>query len=78
MEKGFALLLFVFALPLSIPLPVPPGLTTIASMPLIFFSIQLLFNYDAPWLPNWVGRKTFKTTKFSICSRKNRSVFNKA
>ena len=38
-ERGFGLLMLFFALPLSIPLPVPPGLTAIPAIPLILFSI---------------------------------------
>ena len=36
-ERGFALLMLLFSLPLSIPLPVPPGYTTVLSLPIFFF-----------------------------------------
>ena len=59
-ERGFAILMLLFALPLSIPLPVPPGYTTILSTPLLIFSIQLIFGMNSPWLPKWIGVKSIK------------------
>ncbi|MFP3027037.1 MAG: exopolysaccharide biosynthesis protein, partial [Wolbachia sp.] len=34
-ERGFGILIIIFSLPLSVPIPVPPGYTTILSIPLI-------------------------------------------
>lgn len=59
-ERGFGLLLLFFALPLSIPLPIPPGITAIPGIPLVMFSIQMLRGMDSPWLPQWLGKKTIK------------------
>jgi hypothetical protein len=59
-----------FALPLSIPLPVPPGLTAIPAIPLLIFSIQMLRGMDSPWLPRWVGRKTIKRKTVALMVEK--------
>ncbi|MDV6249581.1 MULTISPECIES: exopolysaccharide biosynthesis protein, partial [unclassified Wolbachia] len=32
-ERGFGILIIIFSLPLSVPIPVPPGYTTILSIP---------------------------------------------
>lgn len=64
-ERGFGLLMLICALPLSIPLPVPPGYTTILSVPLLFFSSQMLIGYDSPWLPNFLARRSLQRTTFA-------------
>lgn len=51
-ERGFGILIIIFSLPLSVPIPVPPGYTTILSIPLILFSLQLLLGFHSPWMPN--------------------------
>ena len=43
-EKGFALLLILFSFPMAIPLPYPPGFTTILGLPLIFYGMQINFG----------------------------------
>ncbi|EAL59467.1 exopolysaccharide synthesis protein ExoD-related protein [Wolbachia endosymbiont of Drosophila ananassae] len=50
-ERGFGILIIIFSLPLSVPIPVPPGYTTILSIPLILFSLQLLFGFDSLGCP---------------------------
>lgn len=69
-ERGFGILLIMFALPLSIPLPVPPGLTAIPGIPLLFFSVQLLFGRDVPWLPKWIEKKTIKRSTLAFMIEK--------
>lgn len=59
-QKGFSLLMLFFALPLSIPLPVPPGLTTLPAIPLLIFSLQMILGHDSPWMPSWLGKKSIK------------------
>lgn len=59
-EKGFAILMMLFALPLSIPLPTPPGYTTLLALPLLVFSVQIILGHDSPWLPNFIGKKSIK------------------
>lgn len=59
-ERGFGLLMLIFALPLSIPIPYIPGLTTILAFPLIIFSAQMVYGADSPWLPKWLGKRSIK------------------
>ena len=59
-ERGFGILMMFFSLPLSIPIPYIPGLTTILSLPLIIFSFQLILGMEYPWLPKWLLKKSIK------------------
>lgn len=61
-ERGFGILLVLFVLPCCIPVPVPPGLPLIFSIPLIFLSLQMILGNETPWLPKWLGRKRIRRT----------------
>ncbi|MCP5244961.1 MAG: exopolysaccharide biosynthesis protein [Burkholderiales bacterium] len=61
-ERGFGVLLAIAALPLCLPVPVPPGYTTFFSIPLFIFSIQMIIGMQAPWLPLWIEKKEIKRT----------------
>lgn len=76
-EKGFALLLVVFSFPMAIPLPYPPGFTTLLGIPLMLFSIQMMLAYDSPWLPDYIGKKTIKRTTLAMMIEKSATYFHK-
>ncbi len=59
-ERGFGILMAIAALPLCLPVPVPPGYTTFFSIPLFIFSLQMIFGMRAPWLPEWIEKKQIK------------------
>lgn len=59
-ERGFGLLLLFFSVPLAVPVPVPPGVTTIAALPLLLLSLQILLGRKTPWLPLWLMRKKIR------------------
>ena len=59
-ERGFGILMAIAALPLCLPVPVPPGYTTFFSIPLFIFSIQMILGMSAPWLPAWLEKKEIK------------------
>ncbi|PXW91175.1 hypothetical protein C8R34_10184 [Nitrosomonas sp. Nm84] len=56
-ERGFGILMAIAALPICLPVPVPPGYTTLFSIPLFIFSIQMVLGMRAPWLPAWIEKK---------------------
>jgi hypothetical protein len=56
-ERGFGVLLAIAALPLCLPIPVPPGYTTFFSIPLFIFSVQMMWGMKAPWIPKWLAKK---------------------
>ena len=64
--RGFGLLMLLFALPLSIPLPVPPGYTTILGFPLLVFSLQMVLGQSKPWMPNWLKKKKLSRSTLAM------------
>jgi len=65
-DRGFLILLLIFALPLSIPLPVPPGLTTILSLPLLFLTVQIIIGIRDPWLPHFISKRKISLKTFKL------------
>lgn len=59
-ERGFGVALALFALPMAIPLPKPPGLSTIFGIPMLLFSVQLALGRHVMWFPRFLNRKTLK------------------
>lgn len=74
-ERGFALLMILFAFPMAIPLPYPPGFTTILGLPLLIFSIQMLFGFPKPVLPNWIANKNIKSSHLVFAIEKSNKYF---
>ena len=59
-KKSFVLLLLVLVLPNCVPIPVPPGVSTVLALPLLFLSLQLMLGRKTPWLPESWKRYTIK------------------
>jgi hypothetical protein len=59
-ERGFGVAIALFTLPLSIPVPKPPGLSTIFAIPLLILTAQLAFRRHTLWFPRFILQKTFK------------------
>ena len=76
-QKGFGILMLIFALPLSIPIPVPPGLTTIFSLPLIVFSLQMMFGANSPWMPKWLGNRSIARKNLAMIIEKTAPVLQR-
>lgn len=51
-ERGFGFLLMLFTLPVAIPIPKPPGVPTLLSLPITLICVQLVYGADAPWIPH--------------------------
>lgn len=65
-ERGFGLLMLVLVLPNCVPIPVPPGVSTIFSLPLLFLAAQMLVAHPVPWLPAWLRQKTIKRSTLAL------------
>ncbi len=76
-ERGFGILLVIFVIPCCLPVPVPPGVPFIFSIPLIFLSIQMLLGLDTPWLPKWLAAKSFKRKSLSYMIEKASPILHK-
>jgi len=58
-EKGFGILLMIFALPSALPVPAP-GYSIPFGIILALLAGQLILGRKIPWLPEWVLRISFK------------------
>ncbi|QKX01231.1 exopolysaccharide biosynthesis protein [Wolbachia endosymbiont of Dipetalonema caudispina] len=76
-ERSFGILIIIFSLPLSVPIPVPPGYTTILSIPLILLSLQLLFGFHSPWMPHWLEKKSFQLSTLTLVIEKTSPLLKK-
>ena len=74
-ERGFAILMILFAFPMAIPLPYPPGFTTILGMPLLIFSIQMIRGLSKPSLPKWIAQKKITTSHLVFAVAKSKKFF---
>lgn len=59
-ESGFGMLMIVLVLPNCVPIPVPPGTSTIFSIPLLFLTVQLLAGRHEPWVPERLAQKEIR------------------
>lgn len=73
-ERGFAVLMILFTIPVAIPIP---GLSTVLGTPLIMLAIQMVLGKDEPVLPNWVAKKSIKTSHLSYAIGKATKYFVK-
>lgn len=64
-ERGFGFLLLIFATPMALPLPVPPGINIMLATPLIILTAQQALGRHTIWLPLWVKRKSIKCETLS-------------
>jgi hypothetical protein len=74
-ERGFAILMILFAFPMAIPLPYPPGFTTVLGVPLLIFSIQMLMGMSKPLLPEWMSKRTIKVSHLAFAVDKTEKYF---
>jgi len=69
-ENGILLAMVFFALPVAVPLPYPPGFTTIMGVPLIILSIQMLVGSKKVRLPEKVNHYELKNSTLKAISDK--------
>jgi hypothetical protein len=76
-ERGFGILVFLFALPMAIPLPVPPGVNLLFSTPLLFLTFQMMIGSTNPWLPQKIRLKQLKRSSLEDIVKKSRPWLKK-
>ena len=64
-ERGIAMILLIFAAPMALPLPVPPGINIMLATPLILLTLQQAMGRRTVWLPQKTLRKEFDSKGFS-------------
>lgn len=57
-ERGFGVLLLFFALPMALPVPVPPVINVVLALPLLVLTGQQAVGRHTVWLPGFVLKKT--------------------
>lgn len=57
-ERGFGFFLMLFALPLALPIPKPPGMATVMSFPLMLLTAQQSLGFHRVWFPQRILRQS--------------------
>jgi hypothetical protein len=63
-DRAFGALMFVFAAPNTLPVNAP-GVSVVLGIPLLFLSLQLMFGFAVPWLPQAVVQATVTRQRFA-------------
>ena len=62
-ERGFGAVLLLFAAPMALPIPVPPGINIALASPLVLLTAQQTLGRHTIWLPESWRQKTLPRTK---------------
>jgi len=68
-ERGFGFILLIFALPMALPIPVPPGVNVVLAAPLILLTAQQALGRHTIWLPERIKKKSVATEKLQSVIR---------
>ncbi len=61
-ERGFGVVLFILALPMALPVPVPPGINILLASPLILLTAQQAIGRHTIWLPESLKRRSISAS----------------
>lgn len=62
-DRGFGVLLFIFALPNLVPVNIPL-LSAVLGVPLVLLAAQLSYGRHKPWFPDWLTSQSFPREGF--------------
>ena len=68
-DRGFGVLLFIFAVPNLIPVNIPL-LSAVLGVPLVLLAAQLTYGRHKPWFPRWLTRQSFSRENFESLVRR--------
>jgi hypothetical protein len=63
-DRGFGVLLFVFAFPNLLPHNIPL-VSAVLGLPLILLAAQLSYGRHKPWFPSWLAERSFPRLGFT-------------
>ena len=63
-DRGFGVLLFIFALPNLVPVNIPL-LSAVLGLPLVLLAAQLSYGRHKPWFSDWLTAQSFPRQGFS-------------
>ena len=75
-QRGFGIIMMFFALPLCVP-ALPPGVTALPAIPLIMFSLQMIWGRGTPWIPKKIGNKKIKRKTLAFIVEKSSPALKK-
>ncbi|MDB2683185.1 exopolysaccharide biosynthesis protein [Alphaproteobacteria bacterium] len=61
-ERGFGVLMFFFAIPIGLPVPVPLGVSPAFAIPLLVLTAQMIAGRGTIWMPKRTKKRSFKRT----------------
>jgi hypothetical protein len=76
-DRGFGILIFIFALPNLVPLNIPL-LSAVLGVPLVLLAAQLSYGRHEPWLPNWLTARSFPRESFAAVVRRSLPYLERA
>ena len=62
-ERGFGIIWLIFAAPMALPIPVPPGINVLLATPLLLISVQMMLKRHTLWMPEKVKQRQFSSAK---------------
>jgi hypothetical protein len=74
-EGAFYFILLLFAFPVSLPLPYPPGLPSLCGIPIFLLSIQMAINRKAIILPKFIKEYRIKVSLIKLIIHKSTKIF---
>lgn len=63
-RRSFGLMLFVLAIPNSLPIVGIPGVSTVTGLPILLIAGQMMLGYHHIWLPKWISNRDFSRDGF--------------
>jgi len=69
-DRGFGLLMLVFALPMATPMSAIPGISTVFGLPLIVLTVQLAIGLHRPRFPDFLLNRSIAAADFAAVSKK--------
>ncbi|MBM3545652.1 MAG: exopolysaccharide biosynthesis protein [Alphaproteobacteria bacterium] len=64
-DRGYGLAMLLLSLPMALPISAIPGISTVFGVPLILIAAQLMQGRHRPWLPRWLGAKSFSRAELA-------------
>lgn len=62
-ERGFGVMTLLFSIPMALPIPKPPGLSTLFGVPLLILTLQQAAGRHTVWMPDIIRRKRISSEK---------------
>lgn len=63
-RRSFGLILFVLAIPNSLPIVGIPGLSAVTGAPILLIAFQMMLGYQHIWLPKWIANSSMTHQSF--------------